>query len=139
LQAKFLSSIHHRKTNNQSAPTVQPTPNTSASTPLAPKPKQQAVVAPPTPTPTSTNQQNGGTRRKTLSLLVNSMTDNKIPFTNRRASKSPAATVKEQAAHMMPSVSEHTINTLYTNDDKEKHRSAGKKLMDWFKKKPLSK
>lgn len=36
--------------------------------------------------------------------------------------------------HVMPSVSERAVF-----HDKDKHKSAGKKLMEWFKKKPLSK
>ncbi|KAI7887427.1 Pkinase-domain-containing protein [Lichtheimia hyalospora FSU 10163] len=35
--------------------------------------------------------------------------------------------------HIMPSVSERVVF-----NDKDKHKSAGKKLMEWFKKKPLS-
>jgi serine/threonine protein kinase len=139
LQAKFLSSIHQRK--QQSTPETSPSPNSSASTPY-PKPKRNvrlSTITPPTSTTTTitatsvTNER--GTRRKTLSLLVNSMTDNKIPFTHRRQSNTRTPS-HDDRVQMMPSVSEHTMNTL---TDKEKHRSAGKKLMDWFKKKPLSK
>ncbi|RCH82827.1 hypothetical protein CU098_005233, partial [Rhizopus stolonifer] len=89
LQAKFLSSTQRCSTNS-------PLPSPSASTPHK-----------------KTNR-SGGARKKTLSLLVNSMTDRRRPSENQ----------------MTPSVSE-------TTESKEKHRSAGKKFMDWFKKKPL--
>lgn len=69
--------------------------------------KQRKQMTPP-PSP----------RRKTLSLLVNSI-DHKF--------------TKSQRTPMMPSVSEHT-----SLSEKEK-RSTGKKFIDWFKKKPLSK
>lgn len=137
LQSKFLSSMQHRKTPIATPElSTPPTPtSTSLSTPHPSKnnskrPVPAASATPPPPV--------RGTRRKTLSLLVNSMTDNKMPFANRRQSKTPPQQPVEdqQRAQMMPSVSEHTIHTL---TDKEKHRSAGKKLMDWFKKKPLSK
>ncbi|KAK4516702.1 uncharacterized protein ATC70_011680 [Mucor velutinosus] len=155
LQAKFLSSINQRKTvspspspQQQPTPEASPSPNTSASTPHPSKKpnntkrnvRLSTMTPPPQPQPSRTNDR--GTRRKTLSLLVNSMTDNtKMPFSNRRQSNartpppSTTAAVTEERVHMMPSVSEHTINRM---TDKEKHRSAGKKLMDWFKKKPLS-
>jgi hypothetical protein len=51
--------------------------------------------------------------------------------------KQPAAgDVSANSTPLLPSVSEHTTIALA---NKEKHRSAGKKLMDWFKKKPQSK
>lgn len=155
LQAKFLSSINHqRKTApspsiQQPTPEASPSPNTSASTPHPSKKpnntkrnvRLSTITPPPQPHPSHTSDR--GTRRKTLSLLVNSMTDNtKMPFSNRRQSNTrtpppPSTTaIAEERVHMMPSVSEHTMNRM---TDKEKHRSAGKKLMDWFKKKPLSK
>lgn len=141
LQSKFLSSMQHRKTPIATPElSTPPTPtSTSLSTPHPSKnntkrPVPAAAATPPPPPPPPVR----GTRRKTLSLLVNSMTDNKIPFANRRQSKTPPQqpVEEQQRAQMMPSVSEHTIHTM---TDKEKHRSAGKKLMDWFKKKPLSK
>lgn len=152
LQAKFLSSIHQRKNHSQQqqlSPESSPSPNTSASTPYPTANKNNkrnmrlSTITPPTSTTTTitgttvTNER--GTRRKTLSLLVNSMTDNnKMPFAHRRQSNGRPTNADDQRgrAQMMPSVSEHTMNTM---TDKEKHRSAGKKLMDWFKKKPLSK
>lgn len=155
LQAKFLSSINQRKTASPSPPPQQqptpeasPSPNTSASTPHPSKKpnntkrnvRHSTMTPPPQPQPSHTSDR--GTRRKTLSLLVNSMADNtKMPFSNRRQSNTrtpppPSTAATEERVHMMPSVSEHTINRM---TDKEKHRSAGKKLMDWFKKKPLSK
>ncbi|KAI8637178.1 hypothetical protein BD408DRAFT_396177 [Parasitella parasitica] len=162
LQAKFLSSLNQRKAASPSSSMLQrqtaseapPAPNTSVSTPHPSKKpssttrrniRLSTITPPPQPQPSHTSDR--GTRRKTLSLLVNSMTDNgKMPFTNRRHgnnSRTPApptitttiTTAIEERVHMMPSVSEHTIDTM---TDKEKHRSAGKKLMDWFKKKPLS-
>ncbi|OAD03534.1 hypothetical protein MUCCIDRAFT_156169, partial [Mucor lusitanicus CBS 277.49] len=155
LQAKFLSSINQRKTSpspqQQPTPEASPSPNTSASTPHPSKKpnntkrnvRLSTMTPPPQPQPSHTSDR--GTRRKTLSLLVNSMADNtKMPFSNRRQSNTrtppppstaAAAAATEERVHMMPSVSEHTINRM---TDKEKHRSAGKKLMDWFKKKPLS-
>lgn len=157
LQAKFLSSMSQQRKGTaspsssvqkqQPTPEASPSPNTSASTPHPSKKSNTkrnvrlSTITPPPPQPSHTSDR--GTRRKTLSLLVNSMTDNsKMPFTNRRQSntRTPAppttTTSTEERVHMMPSVSEHTINRM---TDKEKHRSAGKKLMDWFKKKPLSK
>lgn len=155
LQAKFLSSINHQRKTAQSpsiqqpAPEASPSPNTSASTPHPSKKpnntkrnvRLSTITPPPQPHPSHTSDR--GTRRKTLSLLVNSMADNtKMPFSNRRQSNTrtpppPSTTaIAEERVHMMPSVSEHTMNRM---TDKEKHRSAGKKLMDWFKKKPLSK
>ncbi|KAI8997310.1 hypothetical protein BDB01DRAFT_770602 [Pilobolus umbonatus] len=132
LHSKFLSSMQRR---NQPIPVEAKkavVPNVSASTPHPTKnkrPVHTSVIAPP-PDPS-----NRGTRRKTLSLLVNSMADNKIPFSNRR--QSTRLSTHDELPHkervkMMPSVSENTIS------DKDKHRSAGKKLIDWFKKKPLS-
>lgn len=171
LHSKFLSSIQRNKTPTQDKPqkTAAPTPTaTSASTPHPTKNNKRHVRVSTTVKPQpqvqrqQTQTEQRGTRRKTLSLLVNSMTDNK-PFSNRRQStlKSPAAgtpppttmaVTKEKpeqegrkTPQMMPSVSEHTsLNTAINGsttptDSKEKHRSAGKKLMDWFKKKPLSK
>ncbi|GAN00802.1 pkinase-domain-containing protein [Mucor ambiguus] len=156
LQAKFLSSINQRKTaspspspqQQQPTPEASPSPNTSVSTPHPSKKpnntkrnvRLSTMTPPPHPQPLHTSDR--GTRRKTLSLLVNSMADNtKMPFSNRRQSNTrtppppSTAAATEERVHMMPSVSEHTINRM---TDKEKHRSAGKKLMDWFKKKPLS-
>ncbi|KAI8379739.1 uncharacterized protein BYT42DRAFT_569866 [Radiomyces spectabilis] len=40
--------------------------------------------------------------------------------------------------HAMPSVSEQPVTRSRRSSDKDKHRSTGKKLMDWFKKRPLS-
>ena len=156
LQAKFLSSMSHQRKatasssvqQQQPIPEASPSPNTSASTPhpsKKPNTKRNVRLSTitPSPPPQSSHTNDRGTRRKTLSLLVNSMTDNsKMPFTNRRQSNTrtltppTTSTSTEERVHMMPSVSEHTINGM---TDKEKHRSAGKKLMDWFKKKPLSK
>lgn len=147
LQAKFLSSIHQRKNQPQAETSSSPSPISSASTPYPTANKTNnkrnirlSTITPPTSTTTTitpttvTNER--GTRRKTLSLLVNSMTDNnKMPFAHRRQSNTRTDD-QHTRVQMMPSVSEHTMNTL---TDKEKHRSAGKKLMDWFKKKPLSK
>ncbi|RCI04036.1 hypothetical protein CU098_012687 [Rhizopus stolonifer] len=134
LQSKFLSSLNHqRKQQQRQQQTLSsPSPNTSASTPHPAKktqPKRNvrlSTVTPPTPT-------ERGTRRKTLSLLVNSMTDNKMSFNRRQSHARPNE--DNTRIEMMPSVSEHTMNTL---SDKDKHKSTGKKLMDWFKKKPLS-
>ncbi|CEG70335.1 Putative Fatty acyl-CoA synthetase and RNA processing-associated kinase 1 [Rhizopus microsporus] len=128
LQAKFLSSIQRRNTNNTS-----PTPNSSASTPH--KRHNRASNIPTATTPSTARPSSTGTRRKTLSLLVNSVTDN---IAHRRQPTTTTTTTTtshrpaDNQAHMVPSVSEHTMS------DKEKHRSAGKKFMDWFKKKPLS-
>ncbi|KAI8091808.1 hypothetical protein BDF21DRAFT_356215, partial [Thamnidium elegans] len=126
LQAKFLSSVQQQQKKKPDP--IMPIPNTSASTPH-PKRTSTSRHSPATP-PVSR-----GTRKKTLSLLVNSMTDNKMSFSHRRQSTTTPPPQPEHRAPMMPSVSEHTMHTL---SDKEKHRSAGKKLMDWFKKKPLS-
>ncbi|CEP15435.1 hypothetical protein [Parasitella parasitica] len=162
LQSKFLSSLHQQRkaaspspsAHDHQQPERSPAPNTSVSTPHPTKKSNttrrtirlSTITPPPQPQPSHTTDR--GTRRKTLSLLVNSMTDNgKMPFTNRRLggnSRTPTpptitttiTTAIEERVHMMPSVSEHTIDTM---TDKEKHRSAGQKLMDWFKKKPLSK
>jgi serine/threonine protein kinase len=165
LHSKFLSSI--RTTNKSPATTeVKAAPSPVAISASTPHPSQKnkrpvrpsTTVAPspqPSPSPQPQQQQQRGARRKTLSLLVNSMTDNK-PFNRRRSTlrsplppSTPTTVVEapeeekaedKKQARMMPSVSEHTINTLSTAEtNKEKHRSAGKKLMDWFKKKPLSK
>ncbi|KAI9248989.1 hypothetical protein EDC94DRAFT_624587 [Helicostylum pulchrum] len=129
LQAKFLSSVQQQQ---QKKKTDLPVPNTSASTPHPKRTSRHQSPAATTP-PVSR-----GTRKKTLSLLVNSMTDNKMSFSHRRQSTTTTTPPPQPEGHrapMMPSVSEHTMHTL---SDKEKHRSAGKKLMDWFKKKPLS-
>ncbi|KAG2194520.1 hypothetical protein INT47_005793 [Mucor saturninus] len=111
LQQKFLSSVS--TTDPQKNTGV--VPNTSASTPH--KKNVRLSVNPPV---------TRGTRKKTLSLLVNSMTDNTKMSSRRQSTMTPPN------PEMMPSVSEQTVS------DKEKHRSAGKKLMDWFKKKPQS-
>lgn len=130
LQAKFLSSIQRRNTNNTS-----PTPNSSASTPH--KRHNRASNIPTATTPSTARPSSTGTRRKTLSLLVNSVTDNiahrRQPTMTTTTTTTTSHRPADNQAHMVPSVSEHTIS------DKEKHRSAGKKFMDWFKKKPLSK
>lgn len=132
LQAKFLSSVQQQQ-RNKPEPT-SPIPNSSASTP---HPKRNTTTSRyPNNTPPPPTTSSRGTRKKTLSLLVNSMTENKMSFSHRRQSTTTTPPNSEPRANMMPSVSEHTIHTL---SDKEKHRSAGKKLMDWFKKKPLSK
>lgn len=145
LQDKFISSIK---------------PSSTASTTLL-QPPQQSPVKPnfsiSTPYPASKPQQNNkrnshhnarllndqpppvtdrGTRRKTLSLLVNSMTDNKMPFA-RRQSRTPPQPQQQSNVNVMSSVSEHTA-TLFPSD-KDKHKSTGKKFMDWFKKKPNGK
>lgn len=118
---------------------------------------------PSTPTPQSSSR---GTRRKALSLLVNPMaTDSEtgkktISFSSRRSSNRPTAVssassaskpsikvVKEDDERQpMPSASEQPVSRMPpspTSPDpssKEfKHKSAGKKLMDWFKKKPMGK
>ncbi|KAI8147469.1 hypothetical protein BJV82DRAFT_595554 [Fennellomyces sp. T-0311] len=122
----------------------------------------QPIPAPPTQS-TSTR----GTRRKALSLLVNPMTNNAgdrrtISFTTRRPSTQPThppssprpdiklAVTKEEprpqsTVSMAPSASEQSTTRLPpsptspdTMSREYKHKSAGKKLMDWFKKKPLS-
>ncbi|KAJ8662780.1 hypothetical protein O0I10_001744 [Lichtheimia ornata] len=117
---------------------------------------------PSTPTPQSSSR---GTRRKALSLLVNPMaTDSEtgkktISFSSRRSSNRPTAVssassaskpsikvVKEDDERQpMPSASEQPVSRMPpspTSPDpssKEfKHKSAGKKLMDWFKKKPMA-
>jgi serine/threonine protein kinase len=114
----FLSPTHKKRERHISTPQDSilahkflqqekrqegPIPNSSVSTPLKDKPAPRPSTAP------------AGPRRKTLSLLVNSM-DGKIPFGHRR-----------QPEEIVPSVSEHG------------KKSAGKKIMDWFKKKPISK
>ncbi|KAG1250426.1 hypothetical protein G6F68_012809 [Rhizopus microsporus] len=114
LQAKFLSSMQRRHTN------TSPTPNSSASTPHK-KIQPNRLSSTPPARPSST-----GPRKKTLSLLVNSMTDNIAH--KRHQQQRPL----EDEIHMAPSVSEQTTS------DKDKHRSAGKKFIDWFKKKPQS-
>lgn len=115
LQAKFLSSMQRRGTSSG------PAPNSSASTPYKRNQPNRSSATPPV-RPSST-----GPRRKTLSLLVNSMTDN---IAHRR--QQPQRLL-ETRAEISPSASEQTMS------DKDKHRSAGKKFIDWFKKKPLSK
>ncbi|RCH82164.1 hypothetical protein CU098_001417, partial [Rhizopus stolonifer] len=100
LQAKFLSSMQRRPNNS-------PAPNLSASTPHKRNQPNRSSATPPI-RPSST-----GPRRKTLSLLVNSMTDN-ISSRRRPLEQIPIS----------PSVSEQTIS------DKDKHRSAGKKFID---------
>lgn len=136
LQAKFLSSVQQQKQQQQQqkkkTDATMLIPNTSASTP---HPKRTSTSRYSPAAATTTPPVSRGTRKKTLSLLVNSMTDSKMSFSHRRQSATTPPPL-EHRAPMMPSVSEHTIHTL---SDKEKHRSAGKKLMDWFKKKPLSK
>lgn len=91
---------------------------------LAEKPTVSASTPHPSSKKNSSNKRQSitppETRRKTLSLLVNSMD----PFARRQSN----AAAREQQL-MVPSVSEQTIT--------EKHKSAGKKLMDWFKKKPV--
>lgn len=120
------------------------------------------VMQPSTPTPQSSSR---GTRRKALSLLVNPMaTDSEtgkktISFSNRRSSSRPTAVsttgnskpsikvVKEDDERQpTPSASEQPVSRMPpspTSPDpssKEfKHKSAGKKFMDWFKKKPMGK
>ncbi|OBZ86848.1 Fatty acyl-CoA synthetase and RNA processing-associated kinase 1 [Choanephora cucurbitarum] len=137
LQSKFLSSLQKQQQQQQKPPSPSSSPQASASTPhpanKKPSPKRTArlsTVTPPTTTTTTTTER--GTRRKTLSLLVNSMTDNRMPFSqHRRQSNAKTA----EPVPMMPSVSEH-LSAL--SEKEEKHKSTGKKLMDWFKKKPLS-
>ncbi|CAO3620161.1 unnamed protein product [Cunninghamella blakesleeana] len=209
LQAKFLSSMqrqNQRKTTSspqqmdnrdilKSASTQTPNitgvhtshSNVLSSTP-PPSIRQQQQRIPQS----NTSQPVRGTRRKALSLLVNSMTDYKgstsshhdldhkrphttTPSTNKKntisssTSSNPKRTTtinnnknhqqhenipkvfvsqeKDQSNHsngsttdlppsslpILPSVSEYAIPLT----NKEKHRSAGKKLMDWFKKKPI--
>ncbi|KAI8366961.1 kinase-like domain-containing protein [Choanephora cucurbitarum] len=122
--SKFLSSLQKQQQQQKA-----PSPQISASTPYPankkPSPKRTARLSSVTP-PTTGER---GTRRKTLSLLVNSMTDNRIPFSQHRRQSNTKTT------EPVPSVSEH-LSTL--SEKEEKHKSTGKKLMDWFKKKPLS-
>ncbi|KAI8080048.1 kinase-like domain-containing protein [Halteromyces radiatus] len=152
LQAKFLSSIqrqHQRRSSpgkNQQKEDVTPSASLSAS--HIPTHQQQhlsftsAVNNPSirnnsrTPQP-GTSQPIRGTRRKALSLLVNSMTDY-ISHDDQQGKLDDAPNAASMP--LLPSVSEHTINMTQSTqiNSKEKHRSAGKKLMDWFKKKPLS-
>lgn len=105
LHSKFLNSMkhHHHK------PVLPVRPNSSVSTPL-----KDMKPGPPRPNTAPTE---GNSRRKTLSLLVNSMD---IPFTQHR---------RRDEDVILPSVSERV----------PEKKSAGKKFIDWFKKKPLSK
>ncbi|CAO3588951.1 unnamed protein product [Absidia cylindrospora] len=161
------SSKHHSISFTAAAMgTSATTSNTSSSIRLSPDNNTAR-----TPQPGS-SQPIRGTRRKALSLLVNSMTDyighdepsqqqqqkrsSKKPmvFSRRQQQQqqqqlddqhhhqsptSPKLTTNQEisatSTPLLPSVSEHTNIAL--NKD-AKHRSAGKKLMDWFKKKPLS-
>ncbi|KAI9016255.1 hypothetical protein CLU79DRAFT_326752 [Phycomyces nitens] len=197
LQAKFLSSI--QRNPRPEGPTPGPG-GVSMSTPFAPKQPQQqqqqqqqqnqhqhqqnnqSSTARVTPQPTiGTSHPVRGTRRKALSLLVNSMTDyighddnakragaggppqagkRTMPFARRNTRQQPHNPTQAQQSEsripepkpveskttveaktlerliMMPSVSEQSVTA--STLDKEKHRSAGKKIMDWFKKKPQS-
>ncbi|KAI8984603.1 kinase-like domain-containing protein, partial [Mycotypha africana] len=100
--------------------------NASASATKKRTVRLSTTLSPPTflsATPPPASSERRGTRRKTLSLLVNSMTE------KGSASRHPD---QPPRAPMEPSISEHAIDSTH------KHRSAGKKFMDWFKKKPLS-
>lgn len=204
LQAKFLSSIHKHNSNNNnnsnndthqeqqqphsvsfSTPQIptpthppnkkHPPPSSILAAVAAGSPPRPSSAAQPTPSNASSNR---GTRRKALSLLVNSVTDHlQAPTTSHTSGKktmsfsrkqgsrqrsqsvlsssgatqrysgikrvvtgedrhadSAASSPPRRSMHVMPSVSEQVVMTA----DKEKHKSAGKKLMEWFKKKPLS-
>ncbi|KAL0086985.1 kinase-like domain-containing protein, partial [Phycomyces blakesleeanus] len=134
LQAKFLSSIQRNPRTTAPAPG-----GVSVSTPFnGAFPRQQLqqqlhqqngqtqTSSRVTPQPTiGTSHPVRGTRRKALSLLVNSVTDYIGHDDNTK-----------QRLVMMPSVSEQSVTSSAL--EKEKHRSAGKKIMDWFKKKPQS-
>ncbi|KAI9313147.1 hypothetical protein BX666DRAFT_1980059 [Dichotomocladium elegans] len=127
--------------------------------PLKPQEKAQSrsSMYHPRPSPATispTPQPSRGTRRKALSLLVNPMSvdidsgKKAISLTGRRTSTKPSNASKtnvkvivtkdsvngsEKNAHMPPSP------TSPDPTAKEfKQKSAGKKLMDWFKKKPTS-
>ncbi|KAI8353999.1 kinase-like domain-containing protein [Blakeslea trispora] len=146
LQSKFLSSLQQQRKQTPPPPpsplpsASSPSPNASASTPHPAKKQQKRTARLSTHTPPTTANERG-TRRKTLSLLVNSMTDNRMPFSQHRRqsnSKPHQEGEKEEpdAIPVVPSVSEHVLNVL--SEKEEKQKSTGKKLMDWFKKKPLS-
>ncbi|KAG0169583.1 hypothetical protein DFQ30_003498 [Apophysomyces sp. BC1015] len=164
LQAKFLSSMQRQQARPMDGAINGPNPSASMSTPNAPVPGTNKQVPRPNviqPTPTvGTSHPVRGTRRKTLSLLVNSMTDyigqedakrngaskKTMSFVRRNQrdtlqlpTRMPVTKEQDETAHLpthiMPSVSEQT---MMSSTDKDKHRSAGKKFIDWFKKKPLS-
>lgn len=118
-----------------------------------------ATTTSPQPT-VGTSHPVRGTRRKALSLFVNPMaTENDTKLTGSVSSKRPApryqqphssrsrllANKENRQSSIPPSVSERNTRLPPSPTSPEvlpkdyKHRSAGKKLMDWFKKKPLSK
>lgn len=186
LQAKFLSSLqrqtnnnshHHQEENSvgavsMSTSNIPSVPTATTTTTTAHRHRTPSAAL----TPTSPQQPPPrGTRRKALSLLVNSMADHlqpndaatrsnsttavskrTMPFSRKHTTRERAQSVnnhntttspyhqrysgfkrvvgnKDREMHIMPSVSEQTIV-----QEKEKHKSAGKKLMEWFKKRPLS-
>ncbi|KAI9487610.1 MAG: kinase-like domain-containing protein [Benjaminiella poitrasii] len=164
LESKFISSIKNNNNNNNNnnndhhnraqqpssasssydsstptSTTTTPLPNISHSTPhpnkKTTKPRQVRLST-ITPSQPPSSAPPSSTRRKTLSLFVNSMADNsKLAFSHRRQSNHHRVSEAHARNTMIPSISEHTI---HTTSEKEKHKSAGKKIMDWFKKKPLS-
>ncbi|KAG2223638.1 hypothetical protein INT45_009997 [Circinella minor] len=91
---------------------------------------------------TRTNNKHG-TRERAQSVLTSSGNNQRYSGLKRvvvvgkdratTASSTASDAISRSSMHVMPSVSEQTVI-----HDKDKHKSAGKKLMEWFKKKPLS-
>ncbi|KAG0173620.1 hypothetical protein DFQ28_011112 [Apophysomyces sp. BC1034] len=85
----------------------------------------------------------GQHNRKTMSFARKTGGRERTPSVSQQqraptAKDTSCSTPAWNSVQVMPSVSEHTIAGSHRLSDKEKHRSAGKKLMDWFKKTPLS-
>lgn len=158
LHAKFLSSTQRADGKLNSAPPPSTAaaarasgvgPGTgSVSTPYQhqkPLPPSPSVTQQHSPQPTvGASHPVRGTRRKALSLLVNPLSDTEKARRStsvRPTIKTPRMTPPKEEDEPKPSVSEHSTAQLPPSPTSPtiKHRSAGKKLMDWFKKKPISK
>ncbi|KAI8388842.1 uncharacterized protein BYT42DRAFT_248838 [Radiomyces spectabilis] len=162
LQAKFFSSMQRRREHgspsNISPAGHQSSMSTHVVSPLPTKIPTSARFPPVSGPSEGMPHPVRGTRRKALSLLVNSVTDHLGQDDKRHSMRKPPTSAARKSTHestsgvkvivtetppltpktpveMMPSVSEHTLTST---TDKDKHRSAGKKLIDWFKKKPMS-
>lgn len=168
-------SVPQPRDNLMSMSTPQiPTP--TATTNLTPQTRRQrspsSALPPAQPIvpQQQQQQQQRGTRRKALSLLVNSVADHLEPNPSKKTMSFSRKGTRERAQsashhtstphhhrysgfkrvvtgkdrdtprtslHIMPSVSERTMADK-SSSGHGSNRSAGTKLMDWFKKKPLS-
>ncbi|KAF7729460.1 hypothetical protein EC973_004440 [Apophysomyces ossiformis] len=76
--------------------------------------------------------------RKTTGGRERTSSVSQHPQPSPKSTLSSTSPSSRNPVQVMPSVSEHILASPHRLSDKEKHRSAGKKLMDWFKKTPLS-